>query len=473
MKRLHALAFTTLLAASSASLPQEARITMSSCQVPGLAEPARCGVLEVPENPALPAGRPIPIHVAVVPATGGQALPDPIVVLMGGPGEAAISASGDYAAQFTRLRNDRDLVLIDQRGTGESAALPCKLYSERDPGANLRDVFPVAAISSCAQQLSSRADLTQYGFARFADDLEQVRRALGYGRLNLFAGSYGTRAAQVYLRAFPQSVRTVYLGSVVPIDLALPLPLAKAAQSALDGVFTACAADAECNAAFPRLREEFRQVLARLDSGVRVSIPNHSDRVPLSRGRVAEWLRSRLYRAEGAASVPWLIHQAHAGNWQPIVDAILDGIRGAESELSFGVFFSITCNEDVAFIRESEIGPETSGTFGGEYRVRQQQAACKQWPKTFLPDAYREPVRSEVPALFVSGDTDPATPLSFTARMAPNFANRIEIVLRGQGHTEWNDCVSALYERFVRAGEVRGLESETCAPVPRPKFRTR
>ncbi|HEU4429087.1 MAG TPA: alpha/beta fold hydrolase [Myxococcota bacterium] len=311
---------------------------MSACEAPELAEPARCGVLHVAENPRRPGGRQIPIHVVVVPATERQSRPDPIVMLMGGPGEDAISGSGLYAAQFARLRSDRDLVLIDQRGTGRSAALRCALYSEGDLASTLRDLFPVAAISSCVRELSARADLTKYGFARFADDLEQMRRALGYGRWNLFAGSYGTRAAQIYLRAFPQSVRTVYLGSVVPLDLAMPLPLAKAAQEALDGVITACAGDAECHAAFPRLRDEFEQVLARLDSGVRVAVPGSNELVTLGRGRVAEWLRSMLYQAHSAASVPWLIHQAHEGNWQPIVDGTLESTRRNDSALSFGVF---------------------------------------------------------------------------------------------------------------------------------------
>ena len=198
-------------------------------------------------------------------AHGVPALADPIVVLSGGPGEDAISSAGFYASRFASLLNDRDLMLVDQRGTGKSAALPCALYSARDPSANLRDLFPVAAVRRCAQQLKTRADLTQYLYARSADDLESVRRALGYGALNLYAGSYGTRAAQVFMRAYPTSVRSVYLGSAVPTDAANPLPFAKTAQAALDGLFAACSSDAACRGAFPKLRDEFREDLARAD----------------------------------------------------------------------------------------------------------------------------------------------------------------------------------------------------------------
>ena len=349
----------------------------------------------------------------------------------------------------------------------------CELFSTQEPAGSLRDFFPLAAVKRCAQQSGAHADLTQYTYAHFVNDLEHVRRALGYGPLNLFAGSYGTRAAQVYLRTYPHSVRTVYLGSVVPIDVAQPLPLAKAAQLALEKTFSACAADPACHTAFPNLPGEFREVLARLESGtVRVSVPGHSGTVPLHRGRVGEWLRSKLYRAESAATVPWLIHRAYVGDWTPMVENILSNARGYDSALSFGLFFSITCNEDVAFLREERVVPETQGTFLGDYRVRQQQAACKDWPKVSLPTDYRIPVRSSVPTLFVSGDTDPASPLWLVEHIAPGFSDRVEVVLRGRGHTEWSDCIGQLYERFVRSGAVSALDASSCPPAPRPPFKT-
>lgn len=456
------------------SEPVGAAVALSSCNIRGVAQPARCGVIDVLENPNRPDGRRLSIHVAVIPAMVGPALRDPIVPLMGGPGEDAISAASEFATRLAPLRSDRDLLLLDQRGTGRSGALRCHLYSTGDEAASLRDFFPLDAVKRCERQLSAQADLTQYTYAHFATDLEQVRRALGYGALNLFAGSYGTRAAQVFVRAYPQSVRTLYLGSVVPIDLAMPLPLAKAAQMALERTFDACAADPACYTAFPNVRDEFREVLARLESGtVRVSVPSRTETVPLPRGRVAEWFRAQLYRAESAAMVPWLIHRAYVGDWSPIVERILSGVREVGSAISFGLFFSITCNEDVAFVREDEIVPQTQGTFLGAYRMRQQQAACKDWPKASLPADYRTPVRSSVPTLFVSGDSDPATPLSFTERVAPGFSDRVEVVLRGQGHTEWNDCVEQLYQRLVRSGVVHGLDGSSCEPVSRPPFKTR
>jgi pimeloyl-ACP methyl ester carboxylesterase len=241
---------------------------------------------------------------------------------MGGPGEDALGAAAFYAEQFATLRANRDLLLIDQRGSGHSGALNCGLYDPAQPAASLRDEFPPEAVQRCENELQARADLTQYGYSRFAQDLERVRQALGYGKLNLFAGSYGTRAAVVYLRAYPASVRTAYLGSVVTIDIPSPLPMPKTSQQAFEALFSACAGDTDCRGAFPNLKAEFIALEQRLATGVEVAIPGTVTSAPLSAGRVAEWFRSLLYRPKSAAQLPWLIHQAYLGNWSPTVESL-------------------------------------------------------------------------------------------------------------------------------------------------------
>lgn len=444
---------------------------LSSCQLPDVAGPARCGVVEVPENPAKPEGRKLGIEVAVLPATEGRAAPDPILILMGGPGEDAIREAGYYAEALSSLRRDRDVLLIDQRGTGKSHRLTCDIYEGVEPAELFRDIFP-QSVERCARELSKKADLTQYSYAHFARDLEHIRKVLGYGPLNLSAGSYGTRAAQAFIRTYPDSVRTVLFHSVVPIDVAIPVPMAKSSQTAMDRVLKDCEARPACHAAFPNVRNELAEIMRRLDAGeVKVTVPGETTQVTISRGRVAERLRTMMYRAEGADSIPLMIHRAYGGDYQPIVDDILANARGAHTAVSFGLFFSVVCNDDVPFIRESDIAPASQGTYLGEYRVRQQQAACTKWPKSVLPAGYRDPVRSSVPALFVSGDTDPAISLEFTEHAAKGFPNRAMVVLKNRGHTEWPDCVGDIYERFVRAGSTAKLDTSTCKPEPRPPFK--
>lgn len=317
------------------------------------------------------------------------------------------------------------------------------------------------------------ADLTQYSYQRFADDLEEVRQTLGYGRLNLFAGSYGTRAAQVFVRTYPSSVRTIYLGSVVPIDIANPLPFAKAAQSMLERTFAACEADAACRSAFPHVRDEFSQIMERLASAhVVVKVPGHAATVALSQGRVAEWFRSLLYRPSSAGDLPWLIDRASKGDWAPIVKGTLEDARDADKDLSLGLLLSITCSDDVPFVLQEDVAAAVQNTFLWDWRLRQQQAACKAWPHSDALASNREPIRTQVPTMFVSGDSDGGTPLWFTAHAAPGFQNRVEVIMSNRGHTEWAPCVQTLYQRFLNQGSVQGLDASACSFLSRPAFKT-
>jgi pimeloyl-ACP methyl ester carboxylesterase len=433
----------------------------------------RCGAIEVPENPDHPSGRKLQIHFAVIGAADGQARPDPIVPLLGGPGESAIEAGQYFVHRLEPMLNDRDLLLVDQRGTGESNALRCHLFSPDDPPASLKNLFPLPRVESCAKELATHSDLTQYSYQRFADDLEKVRKALGYGQLNLFAGSYGTRAAQVFVRTYPGSVRTIYLGSVVPIDIAMPVPFAKAEQAMLERTFAACESDTSCRSAFPHLRDEFSQIAERLASGrVLVKVPRHAGAVALSQGRVAEWFRSLLYRPSSAARLPWLINQASKADWTPIVNGILDDARDADNDLSLGLLLSITCSDDVPFVREEDVAAATRNTFLGDWRLRQQQAACNTWPHSVAPASYRQQIHTKVPTMFVSGDSDGGTPLWFTEHAATSFRNRIEVVMNNRGHTEWAPCIEKLYQRFLNQGSFQELDASACSHLSRPPFKT-
>jgi hypothetical protein len=265
----------------------------------------------------------------------------------------------------------------------------------------------------------------------------------------------------------------MYLGSVVPLDAANPLHFSKTGQTALEKMLVACADDPSCHAAFPKLRDEFHELSDRLAAGpVKVTAKGYSGTMLLYRGRVAEWFRSQLYRPRSSDELPWLIHRAHLGDWSPIAEAILGDARAAEAGFSYGLFFAVTCSEDVPFIREAGVSAETRGTFLADYRIRQQQAACRYWPRTSLPKGYRDALQTSIPTVFASGDSDGGTPLSYTEEVAPGFSHRSEVVLQGQGHTEWNDCIARIYEALVVTGAVSGPVRSTCPRVPRPPFKT-
>lgn len=472
---LFPIAFTALLLSgirAGGAAGSTPGLKTSNCQLPNIAREVRCGQLAVAEDPDHPEGRRILVHFAILKASSDKSLPDPIVVLMGGPGEEAIASADIYAEEFKSLLDDRDLLLVDQRLTGRSAPARCQLYSSKNVAATLRDFFPPAAVEKCRRLLEPLVDLKHYTFPDFARDLEQVRIALGYGQLNLFSGSYGTRAAQAFLRQFPHSVRTNYLGSPVPID-ANPIDFAKTEDTALNFTFSNCEKDPTCHAAFPNVRAEFQEVLARLDEGnVSVWPPDSPRSVTLTRGRVVEWIRSKLYRPKDAAEVPLIVHRAFKNDWSPIVAGILSGFAGADEDLSWGLFFSISCSEDMPFLSESDIRAQTEHTALGDYRIRQQQSACRKWPRAALPQGYRNPIHSAVPTLIVTGDLDGGTPLWFADRVAAEFSHQVTVVARGQGHTEWSDCLAGLFARLVRTGSLVELQGASCPPVPTPPFKT-
>jgi pimeloyl-ACP methyl ester carboxylesterase len=461
------------MAVAAAQIGHALPVALQSCSVPGVERTARCGAIEVLENPDRPGSRKLEIHFAVIPAAKGHARPDPIVPLLGGPGEAAIETGQMFVERLAPMLNDRDLLLVDERGAGQSGVLRCHFFSPDDPAESLQNLFPPARVASCAKDLARHADLTQYSYRRFADDLEKVRRTLGYGRLNLFAGSYGTRAAQVFVRTYPGSVRTIYLGSVVPIDIPIPLPDAKGGQGTLERTFAACEADASCRSAFPHVRDDFSELMDRLASGrVFVKVPGHAGTVELSQGRVAEWFRSLLYRPSSASRLPWLIDRASKGDWAPIVQGILEDARDADNDLSFGLLLSITCSDDLPFVRPEEVEAATRNTFLGDWRLRQQQAACIAWPHSVAPASYRDPIHTQIPTMFVSGDTDGGTPLWFTEHAAPGFQKRIEVIMSNRGHTEWAPCIEMLYRHFLNQGSIQGLDASACSHLSRPPFMT-
>jgi pimeloyl-ACP methyl ester carboxylesterase len=459
------------LAAAVASAAPAQPAPLAPCTIPGFSRPARCGMMEVPEDARHPRGRRLGLYVVVVPAADARAAqPDPIFFLSGGPGQAATDSVADIDGSLSIYNRERDLVFIDQRGTGRSAALKCVLLSPEHPEANLKDVYPPAAVERCVNDLRGRVDVSQFSFRHFSDDLEAVRKALGYGRVNLYGLSYGTRAAQHYMRAYPRSVRTAYLGSIVPIDIAAPLPFSRAAQAVLDRMFEACAAEPACAQAYPDLKQQFATVMARLDAGVEVKVPGRDITAPLSRGRVAEYLRYLLYSTDSTAEVPRLIHRAYRGDWTPLVEGVFEQAGNFDKNFSSGLFLTLTCNEDVAFLKEEDIAPETRDTFLGDYRVRNQQAACAQWPKYPLAPRHRAALRSAVPTLIVSGDLDPATPVAFATHAAPGFSRRAEIILHGQGHSGWSDCADRAYQELIRSGSVKKVATE-CPLTPRPPFK--
>jgi pimeloyl-ACP methyl ester carboxylesterase len=448
--------------AKTAPRPYASRL--KPCKVPGEKGEvdAFCGLHEVWENRAAKAGRKLRLNVVVLPALATAPKPDPVFFFGGGPGEAITTDAGYSAGNA--LRRDRDLLFVDQRGTGEPDKLDCQLGGHDDDlQSYLGEMFPVAAVRECEERLAKSHDLTLYTTDLAIDDFDEVRSWLGYGKVNVWGGSYGTRAAQVYLRRHPASVRTVILEGAAPMDEPLSLSHAEAAQRSLDLLFDWCEKDAACHGKFPEVRKEFQTVMDRLRSGpVTVAVKHPKTGQPaevrVAWNVVADGVRWALYSPGSSARLPLMIHQAAGGDFAPLAQASVNARYGAIQGITMGLFFSVTCAEDIPFIDPAVVPARTANTFLGDYRVKQQTAACGVWPRAKIAPAHREPVRSAAPVLVFNGERDPVTPPSFGPRLTPAMTHAIRIVVPWGTHNGDDPCTTRIEQDFVAKGTGAGLD---------------
>ncbi|HEX9945457.1 MAG TPA: alpha/beta hydrolase [Thermoanaerobaculia bacterium] len=463
-------------AAGARKPPHPSRAKLQPCTVPTLGKDADalCGTYEVWENRAAKSGRRIDLAIVLLPARSAQPKPDPIFFLAGGPGQSAT----ELAAALARddLRRARDFVFVDQRGTGKSNPLQCDLGgNDDDVQSYLGEMFPVDAVRKCRERLAKVADLTLYTTDVAMDDLDEVRAWLGYDRINLAGGSYGTRAAQVYLRRHPQSVRAAVLSGVVPMDEVLPLSHAAGGQRSLDLLLGWCEKDAACHAKFPRIREDFAAVMDRLAQGpvtVEIRHPRTGKPVParLSRELVAEGIRWMLYNPGDGARLPLRVHQAANGDFAPLGQASVAARIGMARVLALGLLFSITCAEDIPYIDPAQVPARTAGSFLGDYRVRQQMAACSVWPRARVAPDHREALRSDVPVLLVSGERDPVTPPGFGMRVARHLTRAVHVIVPWGSHGSDDPCIDRIQKEFIDRGSGEGLDTSCVSRIQRTPF---
>lgn len=469
-----------LLLASAGSAAADTAAFLAPCDVPGVKEKAKCGTYTVWENRETKAGRRIGLNVVVLPATGSPREPDAITFLAGGPGEAATRSASYFAHMFAVLRQHRDILLVDQRGTGKSHPIECDLYPGKDAQTALGAFFPVERVRECRSSLAKIADLGMYTTAPSMDDLDEVRGALGYERLDLFGGSYGTRAAQVFIQRHAEHARVAVMAGIVPTFKPMPLHFPRSAQQAIDRVFADCAADAACRAAFPDLPGELRAIIARTAAKpVAVDIVNPKTGEPvhvsLSRDLLGEALRYLMYESASALYVPVLVHQAAAGDFAPLAEFALGTRQQLVNGIGQGLYLSVTCAEDLPFIDPAEATREAANTFLGDYRYRQQRAACDAWVRGPIPAHMREPVRAKTPVLLLSGAWDPVTPASDAAEIAPTLPNSVSLVIPAGGHgyegvPGADECVSAIANQFVERGSTAGVDTSCVAHLKRAPF---
>jgi pimeloyl-ACP methyl ester carboxylesterase len=481
MQRLCALAgllgFATIAAADA---PRADSVTLEPCRLEHparmLAISAECAHVKVPENPAQPKGRQIELFVARVPAISLDKEPDPLFLIAGGPGTSAVDMYTSSAAPFDRVRRDRDIILLDQRGTGRSHRLDCD-YGDQNVFERLDDPEEASANDKCRDELSKTSDLRMYTTSIAVQDLDAVRRALGYQRINLFGNSYGTRVAQHYARRYPAATRTLILDGVVNPEVVLGPAIAIDAERALERILARCAGDAACSKAFKDPAADYRALRAQLAATpVKTMVSDAATGRPITFNfttrHLSAVLRFASYNDDQAALLPLSLHLAtHESNFTPLASQFRMFAHSLEAAFAYGMHNSVACSEDAPLIDSSKLDlAALNATHMGAEQVQQLVEACKEWPKGVVDADLHAPFKSDAAALLLSGADDPVTPPEYARLAQRAFADSAHVIVAGHGHGQFGaPCVDRIIGNFVSAGTARGLETrctEKLKPMP-------
>lgn len=421
----------------------------------------RCGTFLVLEDRAKPNGRILPLKVVVVPAKEPRGRSDPIFLFEGGPGDAATQSASYVRSNWIGRQND--VVLIDQRGTGEGHKLTCKLPGSDEDIQGYIDSRG-AALAECGAKLSGEVDVTKYVTPVAMQDIDEIRRALGFDKIIVHGGSYGGRAAMVYARYYPQAVRAAYLAVPAPLEIKLPLYFAWSAQRAVDAKLAECAKDSDCRARFPDPKGDLEAIVRQLDTGPVEVVVDHPKTGRPTTVSLTKWgfgygLLGDLYVAKEPAQLADTLHRARTGDFKAIVEGWIKRVRDQRprTDWAWGMHRTIVCNEDVSQWPADPIA-ETRGTFFGGELIKEAQLACSTWPKAAFPADYFTPYQSSIPTMIVSGQFDPVAPPRWAEAARKTHPNSIHIVTQFGHSFEEEGCLDAISSEFLREASVENLE---------------
>ena len=447
-RRVFALPGIGMLVATGMAWPWSAQ-SFEPCRLTGVNEPIRCLSVDVLESPRDPASRRLRLRVVVLPARGPAPHREPLVLIQGGPGVPGTLMARNFQ-QRDALRDRRDLVFFDQRGTGGSRSLNCAFLKRHN---FLGVLFPTDHVSACRRAITRQADVATYTNSTSADDLEAIRKALGAESWSLLGFSFGTRLAQTYARRYPMRVKAVILDGVVPFDAELTADLAESMERSLDFVVRRCQRDAECGSRYRDTQRALVRLSRQLENvPVQVSIRDSTGRT-LS-GRFSRWdfayaIRGMLY-GPLAASIPAWVHAAErTKDFSEFASVYWQRTRWVGDSTSLPLHLGVYCSEDLPFIDSATAVRRAQGSLiGGRYYL-EYRAGCAAWPMPRAAAGMRQPWRSDIPALLFSGERDPVTPPEYGMRVARHLRNSRHIIIRGGGHAEQSPCKEHVMAMFL------------------------
>ena len=439
---------------------------------------ALCATYSVPENYAEPDGKHIELFVAKIASMSKNPEPDPFTLLAGGPGQSATEAYMISRGALEKVRKQRDIILVDQRGTGKSNQMQCQQEEDDYADSYNYDSEKVKVMTrTCLEELPG--DPRFYSTSIAVKDLDAVRQAIGFEQWNVWGGSYGTRVAQHYLRRYPQHTRTVVLDAVAPPPLNLGPDIALESQRAVNQMTARCAEDTVCQKTFPELGKNINELVARLkDQPENISFENFStgeiETMEFGAGHLALTIRMSLYSAHGVSILPTMLHNAYAqNNFAPLArraKLVADDLGNA---LSLGMHNSVVCTEDVPFYDTDNIDVAAlDQTYMGTAAYNSLKDMCSLWPVGEMDPDFKELVETDIPVLVLSGSIDPITPPAYAEMILPGLKNSLHLVIDNQGHIQSSiGCMPTVVAKFVAEASVADLSADCLQrQTPEPFF---
>lgn len=430
---------------------------------PSIVHHAECGSLSVAENPDQEDSERITLNILRLPAVNPEPEGDPLFIIAGGPGQSAVDVADQLFYTFEEVRKNRDIVFVDQRGTGESYPLHCSGLAAVGQTLTLDEQKSVIATALRACVEEHGAHLQFYTTPYAVRDLDSVRSALGYQQVNLWGVSYGTRVALEYMRRYPQSVRTSVLDGVAPANMALPWSSEADAMAALEKIHLQCADSDECTKRYGNLLEQAEAVAERLrQAAVPVVIEHPATRLPyrvnMNQQLFASAVRMALYSRDLARILPLAIHRAYAEDYQLITALIsMAEQRGGFVDISIGMHYTVLCNED--YPQYEALDFSESENFLQLNAVQSVSNACELWPRYPLPEDYLLSIQSDVPTLLLSGARDPVTPPHWAEKVMEGLTRAKHGIAPGGHHSITRDgCSAQLIAQFIHTGNIEQLD---------------
>jgi pimeloyl-ACP methyl ester carboxylesterase len=444
---------------------------------PPLVDGAECGELLVSENPDDPQSQKISLNILRLPAISPAPEKDPVFLIQGGPGGSSVEMAKQIHMVFYDVRKNRDLIFVDQRGTGKSNPLKCKKPPEElnQWKEKQQREWMDAEMQRCADEFRTAAIFYTTPYA--VQDLDAVRSALGYESINLWGGSYGTRVVIQYARQFPKRLRSMVMDGVAPVDIALPDYFARDAMQSLNKINEQCLKNPDCVSLYGNILEKIDIIMERLKRAdaeqrtvtIQYRDPQHNQAKTwvLNQHEFSSLIFAALYSRDLSALLPQIISDAEKEQYQALISLNSLATKSfGKLEISDAMRYSVVCNED----RSRSAKNQQLQKFLEYNFVEEMDRVCAIWPKTNLPSDYYLPLKTDIPALLLSGEFDPVTPVSWAELVNQGLTHSLSLLAPGGHHiVSTEGCVPQLIAQFYERASTENLEAncvQNILPLP-------